>query len=129
MPHSSLMKITMNLARTKAFPEGSVRHGYEFVAPLDESGHIDAGAWRSAKNACAVHRFWGDEPIKRGILVHRAGGDKGATWGFDYDHKTHADDEAGFRFGEHVFKAGEYVSIRDPDGEMETFRIVAVRPA
>jgi hypothetical protein len=129
MTHANLMKITLNLARTKAFPEGSIRHGYEFVAPIDQQGHIDTKSWKETKNACVVHRFWGDEPIKRGSLVHRAGGDRGATWGFDYDRVTHTEDEAGFRFGDHVFKPGEYVSIRDPDGEMETYRIVAVGPA
>jgi hypothetical protein len=129
MPSASLMKITLNLARTKAFPEGSIRHGYEFVAPLDDGGRIDPGAWKDRKNACVVHRFWGDEPPRRGVLVHRAGGDTGATWGFDYDRRTHADDEAGFRFGAHAFRPGEYVSIRDPDGEMETFRITTVQPA
>jgi hypothetical protein len=129
MPQSSLMKITLNLARTKAFPEGSIRHGYEFVAPLDSIGHIDAKGWKDKKNACVVHRFWGDEPIRRGYVAHRAGGDKGATWGFDYDRTTHADDESGFKFGDHIIKPGEYLSIKDPDGDMETYRIVAVRPA
>jgi hypothetical protein len=129
MAQATLMKITLNLARTKSFPEGSVRHGYEFVAPLDAHEHIDAKAWKDHKNACVVHRFGGDDAIKRGFLVHRAGGDNGATWGFDYDHTTHADDEAGFRFGDHAFKIGEYVSIHDPDGDMETYRIVNVRSA
>jgi hypothetical protein len=129
MSHTRLTKITLNLARTKAFPDGSIRHGYEFVAPLDESGHIDTQTWKDLRNACIVHRFWGDEPVKRGFLVHRPGGDKGATWGFDYNSETHADDESGFRFGEHVFKIGEYVSIRDPDDGMETYRIAAMRPA
>jgi hypothetical protein len=129
LSHANLMKITLNLARTKQFPEGSIRHGYDFVAPLDGEGKIDPAAWRSHRNACVVHRFWGDAPERRGQLVHRPGGNAGATWGFDYDASTHADDEAGFRFGEHLFRPGEYVSIRDPDGELETFRIVHVGPA
>jgi hypothetical protein len=129
MPHARLMKITLNLARTKAFPEGSIRHGYAFVAPLDDGGHIDAKAWGEARNACTVHRFWGDEPIRRGFLVHRPGGESGATWGFDYDRTTHADDEGGFRFGAHIFKTGEYVSVHDSDGDLETFRIAEVGPA
>jgi hypothetical protein len=129
MTQSSLAKITLNLARTKVHPDGSSRHGYEFVAPLDNLGHIDAKVWKDKKHACTVHRFWGDEPIRHGFLVHRAGGDKGATWGFEYDRATHADDEAGFKFADHAIKPGEYVSIRDPDGEMETYRVVAVGPA
>jgi hypothetical protein len=128
MPQIKLMKITLNLARTKEYPEGSLRHGYEFVAPLDSHGYIDADSWKDKKNACFVHRFWGDEAVRHGTLVHRAGGDKGATWGFDYDRTTYSDDESGFKFGDHVIKRGEYVSIRGPDGEMDTFRIAAVRP-
>ncbi|MGL4636132.1 MAG: hypothetical protein ACRCWF_09135 [Beijerinckiaceae bacterium] len=129
MTQTKFMKITLHLARTKDFPEGSMRHGYEFTAPLDHEGHIDPGTWHKKKNDCIVHRFWGDEKTRHGLLVHRAGGNKGATWGFDYDARTHSDDEAGFRFGDHVFAPGEYVSIRDSDGELETYKIVAVRPA
>ena len=39
------------------------------------------------------------------------------------------DDEAGYRFGNHVFRNGEYVSIRDEDGDMHTFQVVSVEPA
>lgn len=126
MTGSSMKKITLNLARTKEFPEGSIRHGYEFIAPLDAGGYIDAAVWKERRNLCSVHRFWADEPVLRGHLVHRPGGGKGATWGFDYDAMTHDDDEAGFRFGEHAFKIGEYVSVRGADGRMETFKVAAV---
>jgi hypothetical protein len=37
-----LKRIGLNLARSKEYPLGSDKHGYEFVAPLDASGHIDA---------------------------------------------------------------------------------------
>ena len=123
---ASLRKITLHLARTKAFPDGSAQHGYEFVAPLDETGHIAVEGWRAHRNACVVHRFWGSEPRMRGRLVHRAGGSHGATWGFDYDSSTDSDDEAGYRFGDHAFVPGEYVSLSDADGELHTFRIVSV---
>ena len=122
-----LKKITLNLARTKDYPEGSIRHGYDFVAPLDSDGHIDAPNWRQHRNACVVHRFWGHEPHMRGMLVHRAGGSGGATWFFDYDSARDNDDEAGFQFGHHAFVPGEYVSIAD--GEMHTFKVVSVLPA
>jgi hypothetical protein len=36
----SLKKIRLELARDKEHPEGSNRHGYEFVGPLDETGHL-----------------------------------------------------------------------------------------
>jgi hypothetical protein len=126
MTAAHLRKIKLNLARTKEHPEGSIRHGYEFVAPLDEGGRIDVESWKHHRNACSVRRFWGDEPVEKGMLVHRPGGARGATWGFEYDAATHADDEAGYRFGEHAFKPGEYVSIRDHDDLMQTYRVVAV---
>ena len=37
----SLNKIRLELARTADFPQDSRRHGYEFVAPLNEDAHID----------------------------------------------------------------------------------------
>ncbi|MGL5117160.1 MAG: hypothetical protein ACRC7C_17740 [Beijerinckiaceae bacterium] len=123
---ATLKKITLSLARTKQFPNGSIRHGYELVAPLDRIGKINPDAWKAHRSACTVRRFWGDEPIEKGFLVHRPGGVKGATWGFEYDASTHDDDEAGYRFGEHAFEVGEYVSIRDQDGEMLTFKVVEI---
>jgi hypothetical protein len=128
MSEPGLKRITLTLARTKVFPEGSNRHGYNFVAPLDEDGHIDGKMWLETRGACTVQRFWGEEPVRHGTLVHRAGGPGGAHWGFDYDSQTKADDEAGFRFGAHIFKRHEYVSIRDPDGHTETYKISDVRP-
>ncbi len=124
-----LSRITLHLARTREFPEGSARHGYTIVAPLDAAGRIDLNAWQAHRGACFVHRFWGDEPPQRGLLVHKAGGAGGATWRFDYDATSDDDDEAGYRFGDHAFKPGEYVSVRDPEGEMHTFRVVSVVPA
>ena len=37
------------------------------------------------------------------------------------------DDQPGFKFDRHRFIPGEYVSIRERDGDMRTFRIVSVR--
>ncbi len=124
-----LKKITLNLARTKEFPEGSIRHGYDFIAPLDDKGHIDAQSWHNHRNSCVVHRFWGNEPRMRGMLVHRAGGVQGATWIFDYDNAKDNDDEAGYRLGDHVLLTGEYVSIHDAEGHLNTFKVVSVEPA
>lgn len=123
---AALKRIRLNLARSKAYPEGSAQHGYEFVAPLDGAGHIDPDAWKANREACVVHRFWANEPIENGYLVRRAGGTSGATWVFDYEKNGSDDDEAGYRFGDHAFLPGEYVSIRDEDGEMHTFNVASV---
>jgi len=115
-----LKRIRLNLARTKEFPAGSPLHGYEFVAPLDDTGHIDAASWKIHRDQCRVRRFWGAEDEDIGHLVHRPGG----SWAFRYDIAGDEDDEAGYRFGTHAFVPGEYVSIRDEDGELHTFQVV-----
>jgi hypothetical protein len=127
LPHV-LKRIRLNLARSKEFPTGSARHGYEFVAPLDDDGHINSELWHKYREHCGVRRFWGtDEEIGR--LVHKPGGREHARWVFDYDETAEDDDEAGYRFGAHRFQPGEYVSISDYDGEMHTFKVISVEPA
>jgi hypothetical protein len=128
LPHA-LKRIRLDLARSKEFPNGSSRHGYEFVAPLDAKGHIDVDLWRKHREHCGVRRFWAGEEDEVGRLVHKPGGNEHARWVFDYDESTEEDDEAGYRFGDHAFRIGEYVSIRDEDGEMHTFKVASVEPA
>jgi hypothetical protein len=118
-------RIRLELARTKEFPEGSARHGYEFIAPLDEASHIDGALWKEFREHCRVRRFWDDE-VENGHLVHKPGGKEHARWIFDYDGTSEDDDEAGYRFGAHAFVKGEYVSVKDEDGDMHTFTVVSV---
>jgi hypothetical protein len=122
-------RIRLNLARSKEFPEGSSHHGYEFVAPLDAKGHIDVQLWQKDRDHCRVRRFWKGEADEIGHLVHKPGGAEHARWVFDYDASRSDDDESGYRFGGHAFTPGEYVSIRDEEGDMHTFRVVSVEPA
>ncbi|MBS9477359.1 hypothetical protein [Ancylobacter radicis] len=123
---ATLQRIRLHLARSREFPEGSARHGYEFVAPLDGAGHIDLEAWKGQRALCTVTRFWGNDAHEHGHLVHRAGGANGATWVFDYEPEASEDDEAGYRFGDHAFAPGEYVSVREEDGDMHTFTVFSV---
>lgn len=121
----TLSTVRLELARDTSFPEGSNRHGYEFVAPLNAEGHIDAEEWRKTRTRCVVRRFWEGEPDERGHVVHRRGG----TWAFHYDVVGDRDeDEPGYKFDSHAFKEGEYVSLREQDGTLRTFRVVSVRP-
>ena len=128
LPHV-LKRIRLNLARSKEFPSGSTEHGYEFVAPLDSKGHIDPELWQKYRTHCGVRRFWNGDDDQIGRLVHKPGGAEHARWVFDYDTARADDDEAGYRFGVHAFVPGEYVSIRDDDDELHTFRVMAVEPA
>ena len=116
-----LKRIRLELARDHDFPDGSRERGYELIAPIDASDHLAANEWRQERDRCRVRRFWaGDE--EHGKLVHRPGG----TWAIDYDPRSAEDDEPGYRFDKHRFASGEYVSFREHDGVMRTFRVVSV---
>jgi hypothetical protein len=121
---ADLKRIRLELARSESFPGGSSRHGYEFVAPLDRSGHIDLQKWKVLRQLCSVRRFWADEEDQFGRLIHKPGGNEHAFWAFDYDPNATDDDEPGYRFGAHAFVAGEYVTIVGHDGKEHTFRVV-----
>lgn len=122
----SLMNIRLELARDPEHPSGSDRHGYEFLAPLGDDGHIDLEEYRKRRAECRVWRFWNGEDDEYGHLVHTRGG----NWAFHYDDEGDPEsDEAGFRFGAHRFAVGEYVSIREPEGDLVTFQVRAVRSA
>jgi hypothetical protein len=84
LPHV-LKRIRLELARSKDFPAGSARHGYEFVAPLDSKGHIDLHLWQKYREYCGVHRFWNGAVEEIGQLTHKPGGAEHARWVFDYD--------------------------------------------
>src|SRR3990170_1305352 len=110
--------VRLELARAQDYPDGSSANGYEFVIPLTDDGRIDAAAWRKVRERCRVRRFWEDEPNEQGHVVHRPGG----TWAFHYDLQGDADEyEPGYKFDSHVFRPGEYVSLREQDGSMRTF--------
>ena len=121
----SLCKIRLELARDHDFPEGSSSHGYEFTAPLDNARHIDHDSWKSKRDSCRVRRFWDGQDDEVGHLIRKPGG----SWAFHYDLLGDPDDdEAGYRFGNHAFQAGEYVSIKEHDDVMRTFKVVMVQP-
>lgn len=120
-----LQIITLHLARSSEFPQGSDDRGYEIIAPIDASGHLDSSEWKQVRAQCRVTRFWRDEGERRGLLLHR-GGAKGATWQIAYD--AHAPEEKGVQLETHRFEEGEYLSLRGEDGRLKTFKITRMRP-
>jgi len=116
-------KVTLELARTKEFPQGSARHGYHLVVPLDESGQLDVDSWRENKKKCTVHRFWEGEDDQHGHLIHT----RHRTWAFSYA-PGEDDDEPLFHLESHRLRPGEYISIREHNGETLPFLVTEVIP-
>jgi hypothetical protein len=118
----TLKLIRLELARTADHPEGSHKHGYEFIAPLGADAHIDLDEYKRVGEACSVLRFWGDADDEHGILVRT----RGNHWAFSYA-PGEDDDEPITRFASHAFRNGEYVTITEHDGVARPFRVVWVR--
>lgn len=120
---ANLKRVRLELARTAEYPEGSSGHGYEFIAPLNEDGHIDAEAWNESKQRCWVRHFVGDES-EHGMLRH-----VGRGWRFDYNGRSTDDDEPFFKLDRHALTPGAYVSITEHDGTQRPFKVASVDPA
>jgi hypothetical protein len=116
-----LKRVRLELARSPEHPDGSARHGYELHLPLTAAGKLDTADFDRAPQLCTVHRFWEGEDDETGQLVRTGRG----RWAFSYA-EGEEDDEPIHRLAEHVFKEGEYVSIREPDGRQHAFRVIVV---
>lgn len=117
------MRIRLEVARSRDFPEGSTRHGYEMVLPLLADGRIDEKTLKAAPEAASVHRFWESEGDAVGQVRHQGG-----RWLITYEPDG-PEDEPLHRFAEHKFRMGEYVSVREGAHAEHAFKVVAVRPA
>jgi hypothetical protein len=116
-------RVRLELARSHEFPEGSTRHGYVLVLPLDADGKIDEELYRKAPELCTLHRFWEGEGDAVGRLVRRGP----RRWVFAY-HADREDDEPVPHLSEHVFRIGEYFAVREPNGNEHALRVAAVTP-
>jgi hypothetical protein len=120
----SLSHVRLELARDHDFPEGSQERGYEFIAPLAADGRIAEKEWKGSRDRCRVRRFWNGDPDEIGHLIRKPGG----SWAFHYDLLGDPEDEeTGYRFGDHKFAVGEYVSIKEHDDVTRTFKVVAIQ--
>lgn len=116
-----LMKIRLELARTKESPAGNPNHGYELIAPLDESGKLDPKSWVSTRQLCSVRRFAPKTADEHGLLIHTAR----KSWVFSYQPGAE-DDEPVYRLEDHQFREGEYVSVTEHDGVTRPFKVVSM---
>jgi len=120
MPDWSLVRL--ELGRTPEFPDGSASRAYVLRLPLDADGLIDDAAIAQRPAMATVRRFWPNEPDQQGYLIR-----KGKGWAFSYA-LGEEDDEEVFHLESHPFRAGEYVTLTEPDGSRRPFRIVRSSP-
>lgn len=120
---TTLTHVVLELARERAHPVGDRNHGYHLYLPLTDEGRIDAEAWKRLRSACRVRRFRPNEEEAHGRIRHGSGG----RWIFDYSDRDDFDDETGFRLSDESFVPGEYISIREDDGQLHTFQVVSTR--
>lgn len=118
-----MMKIRLELGRTDDHPSGDPNHGYEFIVPLTDAGHIDVAEWKTRKDACVVHRFVGGETVESGHLSRA-----GRGWRFEYSPGTHESEEPFFKLDQHLMRPGLYVSLIEHDGVRRPFKIASITP-
>ena len=117
-------RIRLELAREAGHPEGDAGIGYTVLAPLTGDGHLDVETARRHREACKVIRFRAGEESQTGYLRRRPGG----SWTFHYDLPDDAeDDDPGYKFGDHRFASGEYVTVMEDEGA-HTYRVASVEP-
>lgn len=122
---SGLTRIILRLGRNPdaGYPDGSDEYGYVIHAPLDANGKLDPALWREQRDQCTVRRFHPHEAASDGYLRHR-----GANWYFWYDEADEGPEEPLFKLNSHELRPGEYVTLREGDGDVLTFRVTeAVR--
>jgi hypothetical protein len=116
----TLKTVRLELERA---PDDSPYCGYEFTAPLDNSGKIDAQQWLRHQDKCTVRRFWNETIDEHGWLHHQRAG----RWVFAWPGKR-AGEEPTLRVGTAIFP-GERVLVTERDGVERPFRVVDVRAA
>jgi hypothetical protein len=120
MPDWSLIRL--ELGRTPEFPEGSASRAYLLRLPLSADGLIDEAAIAQRPAMATVRRFWPNEADQQGYLIR-----KGNGWAFSYA-LGEGDDEAVFHLESHPLRAGEYVTLTEPNGVRFPYRVVRTNP-
>jgi hypothetical protein len=116
-----LTRVILRLGRNPeaGYPEGDDSHGYVLVAPLTHDGVLDDTLWQAHRGDCTVKRFTPD-PDERadGVLSRR-----GDNWFFHFDGEDVGGDESVFRLGAHRLLPGEYLTVRETDGDVLTYKV------
>lgn len=119
---ANFRRIRLERAREPGHPEGDSGIGYTLVAPLTPDGHLDTDTASAFRDKCKVIRFSRGEDSEEGYLRRRGGG-----WAFHYNFEDGGeDDDPGFRFEQHRFSPGDYVTLMEDEGA-HTYRVVSVQ--
>ena len=118
-----LTRVILRLGRNPGYPDGDDGYGYVIQAPLDSGGKLDEALWREKKEQCTVRRFHPNEAAADGWLRRR-----GDNWYFWYDEEDEGPEEPLFKLGGHELRPGEYVTVREGDGDVLTFRVAEAPP-
>lgn len=118
---TEITHVRLELAREPGHPSGDQATGYDLYVPLDQTGHIDAEAWRRNRGRCVVRKFAATGESTTGLVLHGPGG----RWEFDYEDDAFSGDEWGVSFGAEPLVVGEYVSVRGPSETTHTYRVAA----
>ncbi len=114
MDEPKLSRVTALLARGPDEPNGDTRCGIELEVCLTPPGYLYPGAQPGR-----VRRFWRDRPDWLGTLQRIDDG----RWGMQAARNP---DEPLRELVGQVFRPGEYIMLRRPNGEELVFRIVSV---
>lgn len=117
----TLSRIVMRLARNPGshHADADDHRGYALVAPLTEDGHLDEDAFRAVHDQCTVRRFSPDSDAETGRLRRH-----GQGWAFAYGEAEA--EEPLFKLAEHRFQLGEYVSVKEDDGELLAYKVTEI---
>lgn len=112
-----MTRLTMLLAQGPGKPQGDLEDRLIMTLPLTQQAQVDAEAYNVAPAPWLARREWPDrEPRELEIIRIDEG------WALQ---STRSEDDPIWMFEGHVFRPGELVRLRRPDGEELLFRIVA----
>lgn len=112
--------VSLELARTEDFPEGSSTHAYVLRLPLDADGLVEHERLKHPDERPTVRRSWPNEHDRVGVVVAVPGG-----WAFSYS-PGEEDDEPIFHLENHPIRPGDYLTITETDGKKLPFRVARI---
>ena len=113
-----MTKILSLLAQGAGHPAGDTAIGLELTACLTGNAQLDLAAFETRPEPWPVRRTWPDREEWHGELIRV---DEG--WAI---RAARGDNEPVWDVNARTMRPGEYITLRRPDGEALTFRIVGV---